>query len=69
MVVRVMCDHTASAECRPPRVPLYEKLGELRVCEERLVRALGSHPREAMKEREDIVRIDGARKGRLDLST
>jgi hypothetical protein len=64
-----MCEHAAGAECRPPWVPLYEKLGELRVCEERFVRALRGHPREAMKEREDIVRVDGARKGRLDLST
>jgi len=69
VVVGVMCQHTTSAKRGPPRVPFYEKLGKLGVREQRLVRALAGHAREAVEEGEGIVRVNGAGERRLYLPT
>jgi hypothetical protein len=69
VVIGAMCQHATSAKSGPPRVSFYEELGKLGVREQRFVRTLTGHAREAMEEGDGIVGVDRAGEGRLYLPT
>jgi hypothetical protein len=64
-----MYQHAARAQGGPPRMALDEKLGELRVCKQRLVGAFGGQLGQTMKKGQGIVWIDRAGERHLDLPT